>query len=59
MQTGRDLLIGQLFREFRDWHVDSRMSVEALLTDLNRHAVIFAGLVEPKGTTGRPLLRNA
>jgi hypothetical protein len=49
MQTGRDLLNGQLFREFRDWHAESQMSVEALLTDLNRYAVIFAGLVEPKG----------
>ncbi len=49
MQTGRDLLIGQLFREFRDWHAESQMSIEALLTDLNRYARIFAGLVAPKG----------
>src|SRR3546814_19003972 len=49
MQTGRDLLIGQLFREFRDWHAESQMSIEALLTDLNRYARIFAGLVAPQG----------
>jgi hypothetical protein len=49
MQTERDLNIGQLFREFREWRADNPGPIEALLADLKSHADVFARLVEPVG----------
>ncbi|WP_210485391.1 DUF262 domain-containing protein [Microvirga antarctica] len=50
IQTERDLNIGQLFREFRDWRDVNPGSVEALLDDLKRYSSLFAKLIQPLGT---------
>ena len=49
MQTERDLNIGQLFREFRDWRDDHPGPIENLLGDLKRFSEIFARLAQPDG----------
>jgi hypothetical protein len=49
MQTERDLSIGQLFREFREWRAVNPGRIEALLADLKAHAEVFAQLIEPAG----------
>lgn len=50
MQTERDLNIGQLFREFRDWRADQALGVEDLLKDIQDHAELFAQLISPIGS---------
>lgn len=49
MKTERELNIGQLFREFRDWCDEHPQSVEAFLADLIIHRKVFAELVVPTG----------
>lgn len=53
MTTERDLNIGALFREFRDWRDAQPSPIQAFLADLEAHSQIFAGLVAPVGS-GRP-----
>ncbi len=49
MQTERDLSIGQLFREFREWRAVHPGSIETLLADLKASSATFARLIEPTG----------
>lgn len=49
MQTERDVSVGQLFREFRDWHDTHPISMDALLSDVQAHAAVFQRLVSPQG----------
>lgn len=50
MKTERDLNIGQLFREFRDWwQGDHAPGVKAFLSDLRGHGLNFAKLMAPAG----------
>jgi hypothetical protein len=50
MQTGRELSIGHIFQEFRDWRDQSGQTLEGFLDELKRYAVIFRGLISPIGT---------
>ena len=56
MKTERDLNIGQLFGEFRDWRDSHPQKIEELLGDLNAYSVIFQSLVQPKGDDRAALL---
>jgi hypothetical protein len=56
MKTGRDLLIGQLFREFRDWRDEGPTPLEELLRDLRAHSDVFAKLIEPEGNDRTAIL---
>jgi Protein of unknown function DUF262/Protein of unknown function (DUF1524) len=49
MKTERELNIGQLFREFRDWRDEHPQSVEGFLLDLQKSSAVFADLVAPSG----------
>lgn len=49
MKTERDLNIGQIFREFRDWCDEHPQSVESFLGDLKSHSEVFAHLIGPSG----------
>ena len=49
MKTGRDLMIGQLFRELRDWRDEEPLPLETLLKDLKAHSAVFAMLIAPEG----------
>ena len=49
MQTGRELAIGQIFQEFRDWRDSESSSLEEFLTELTRYASIFRALISPVG----------
>lgn len=49
MKTERDLNIGALFREFRDWRDSAPMATSAFLADLKAHSNIFAALIAPSG----------
>lgn len=49
MKTERDLNIGQIFREFREWCADRPQPVESFLADLKRHSEMFASLIVPSG----------
>jgi hypothetical protein len=49
MKTERDLNIGQLFREFRDWCDEQPQPVEQFLSDLKASSEIFANLIAPSG----------
>ena len=55
MKTEQEFSIGQLFKQFRDWHQEAGMSVEALLCDLRAHAAIFETLIRPEGLS-RPMV---
>lgn len=50
MQTGRELSIGHIFQEFRDWRDQSAQTVEEFLEELKRYASIFRNLISPTGT---------
>lgn len=50
MQTGRELAIGHIFREFRDWRHQSTASLETFLDELRHYASIFRSLISPSGT---------
>ncbi len=56
MKTERDLNIGQLFGEFRDWRDSHPQKIEALLADLKSYAGVFQTLVQPKGDDRASLL---
>lgn len=56
MHTERDLNIGQLFGESRDWRDTHPQKIEALLGDLKAYSVIFQALVQPKGNDRAALL---
>ncbi len=49
VRTERDLNIGRLFREFRDWYTDSSSTTESYLSSLKRNSDHFAQLVVPSG----------
>ncbi|MET4356409.1 uncharacterized protein with ParB-like and HNH nuclease domain [Bradyrhizobium sp. RT9b] len=49
MKTGKELAIGQIFQEFRDWRDDSDEGLEAFLSELKRYASIFRSLISPVG----------
>lgn len=49
MKTERELNIGQLFREFRDWSEASPQPVETFLADLRAYSRIFAEIMAPNG----------
>lgn len=50
MQTGRELSIGHLFQEFRDWRDQSGQTLEEFLSELKRFAAIFRNLMSPVDT---------
>ncbi len=47
MKTERDLNIGQLYREFRDWRDETPEPVQTFLADLRAHSRIFADIIAP------------
>ncbi|MGY6571057.1 MAG: DUF262 domain-containing protein [Salinarimonas sp.] len=49
MQTGRELSIGHIFQEFRDWRDQSAQTLEDFLGELKRYAVIFRNFISPTG----------
>ncbi len=49
MKTERELNIGQLFREFRDWYEATPQPVETFLADLRSYSRIFADIMAPTG----------
>jgi hypothetical protein len=49
MKTERDLNIGQLFREFKDWCDEHPQPVESFLSDLKAASEVFASLIAPSG----------
>jgi hypothetical protein len=49
MKTERELNIGQLFREFRNWCDDHPQPVETFLSDLKSSSAIFGNLIAPSG----------
>lgn len=56
MKTERDLNIGQLFGEFRDWRDSHPQKIETLLADLKVYSSVFQSLVQPKGDDRAALL---
>ncbi|MGR4928180.1 DUF262 domain-containing protein [Bradyrhizobium sp. CAR08] len=49
MKTGKELAIGQIFQEFRDWRDESDQGLEAFLSELKRFGSIFRSLISPVG----------
>ena len=49
VRTERDLTIGRLFREFRDWYTDSRVATNDYLYSLKRRSDHFSRLIVPDG----------
>lgn len=49
MKTERELNIGQLFREFRDWFDSTTQPVETFLADLKAYSGIFSDIMAPTG----------
>lgn len=56
MKTERDLNIGQLFGEFRDWRDSHPQKIEELLADLKAYSGVFQVLMQPKGNDRAALL---
>ena len=50
MKRERELNIGQLFREFKEWREAENGSTEALLADLRSYSELFSKLIAPTGT---------
>src|SRR5690606_37418436 len=50
MKTERELNIGQLFQEFKDWRDDHPLPLKDFLTDLRFHSATFASLIDPFGS---------
>ena len=50
VRTERELAIGRLFREFRDWYTSSETTTAAYLASLKDRSDHFARLVVPSGT---------
>ena len=49
VRTERELNIGRLFREFRDWYTNSLGTTEDYLASLKSHSDHFARLIVPNG----------
>lgn len=49
MKTEKDIRIGQLFKDFRDWREDSKASNEEFLKQLKLASSHFARLIAPEG----------
>lgn len=49
MQTGREMMIGHIFQEFRDWRDTTEDPLEHFLSELKRYASIFRNLISPNG----------
>ncbi|MDX1922424.1 MAG: DUF262 domain-containing protein [Alphaproteobacteria bacterium] len=49
LHTERELNIGQLFKEFREWHEKGDGNVEKLLADLKTQSARFQQLIAPEG----------
>ncbi|SDR53894.1 Uncharacterized conserved protein, contains ParB-like and HNH nuclease domains [Rhizobiales bacterium GAS113] len=49
MKTRQELVIGQLFREFRSWRDGDKTALEPFLEELKIYATHFRRLVEPTG----------
>ncbi|MCJ2097491.1 DUF262 domain-containing protein [Methylobacterium sp. E-046] len=49
MQTGRELMIGHIFQEFRDWRDNEDEPLEDFLSELKRYSSIFRNLISPSG----------
>lgn len=49
MKMGKELAIGQIFQEFRDWRTESDVGLESFLHELKRYASIFRLLISPVG----------
>jgi uncharacterized protein with ParB-like and HNH nuclease domain len=49
MKRERELNIGQLFREFKEWREAENSSSEALLADLKGYGGLFSKLIAPTG----------
>jgi uncharacterized protein with ParB-like and HNH nuclease domain len=50
VRTERELNIGRLFREFRDWYSNSQITTEDYLASLKSHSDHFARLIVPYGS---------
>lgn len=50
MKTGRELSIGHIFQEFRDWRDQTNEPLEEFLKELKDYATIFRTLISPVGT---------
>lgn len=50
VRTERDVTIGRLFREFRDWYTDSGVATNNYLCSLKRRSDHFSRLVVPDGS---------
>lgn len=50
MKTERDISIGHLFREFRDWRNGQPQPVESFLADLKAYSNTFASIIAPSGS---------
>ena len=51
MRSEKDIRIGHLFREFRDWHAEKQASNEELLADLRAMSKHFRRIIEPDSDT--------
>jgi hypothetical protein len=49
MQTGKELAIGHIFQEFREWRDASRAPLEVFLQEMKHYSSIFRGLISPVG----------
>ena len=49
VRTERELTIGRLFREFRDWYNSSQVTTEVYLDSLKKRSDHFARLIVPNG----------
>lgn len=49
MKTERDIRIGELFREFKNWFEDSKLSEPELLADMKLYSGHFQRLIAPIG----------
>jgi uncharacterized protein with ParB-like and HNH nuclease domain len=49
MKRERELNIGQLFREFKEWREAENVATESLLADLKAYSELFSKLVAPAG----------
>ena len=49
VRTERELSIGRLFREFREWYTNSQTTTEDYLASLKSHSGHFARLIVPVG----------
>lgn len=50
MTTELEIAIGNLFKEFRNWHANSAQKIPALLGDIQNASTLFSRLVSPEGS---------